>query len=186
MYAVGADLQPAECETLEGKRTAVVVVTEGTNYRDDIASRILSREISAILEAEVKGIELVREEEIDDWRDNNDWDQLDFAAIGKGVKAEKVVGIEVSDLKLREGQTLYRGRASVTTTVYDMKTETREFRRHLDDFAYPLHAGQYTSETTEPKFRRRFLAVLSRRLARYFHRWDPRETVALDAAIVNL
>ena len=186
MYAAGADLQPAEYEQLENQRTAVIVVTEGSKYTDDVTSRILSREVREILEVEVDKIKLVREEEIDSWKDTNGWDQLDFVSIGKGLKADKVVAIELTGLKLREGQTLYRGRANVTTTVYDIQTGRKEFRRHLDDFMFPVTAGQYTSETTEARFRRNFLMILAKRVSRYFHRFDPKDSFALDAAIVNL
>ncbi|QDV68355.1 hypothetical protein Poly24_20640 [Rosistilla carotiformis] len=186
MYAVGADLEPAEYKDLARTKTAVVVITDGSQYSDDITSRTLTRKVSEYLEIEVDGIKLIAEEEIDSWKDINGWEQVDFIALGKGIKADKVLGIELTGLKLREGQTLYRGRANVTTTVYDVKSGRKEFRRSLDDFTFPVHTGKYASETTEAKFRRDFLDVLSRRVARYFHRYDPRDSVALDAVIVNL
>lgn len=186
LYAMGADLTPAEYDGLEGKRVAIVVVTDGSQYSDDVTSRTLSRNIGEILKMKVDGVKLVPEEEVDSWKDVNGWEQLDYAALGKGVKASKVVGIELTGLKLREGQTLYRGRANVTTTVYDVETGRKDFRRHLDDFTFPVHTGKYASETTEVRFRRDFLEVLSHRVARYFHRYDPRDSVALDAVIVNL
>ncbi|QDS87990.1 hypothetical protein EC9_21750 [Rosistilla ulvae] len=186
MYAVGADLTPAEFKGLAGQRTAVVVITDGSQYSDDITSRTLTRKVGEYMEIEVDGFDLVPEEEVDSWKDINGWEELDFVALGKGVKAKKVLAIELTGMKLREGQTLYRGRANVTTTVYDVATGRKEFRRSLDDFTFPVHTGKYASETTEAKFRRDFLDVLSRRVTRYFHRYDPRDNVALDAVIVNL
>lgn len=186
MYAVGADLQPADFKGLARKRVAVVVITDGSQYSDDITSRTLTRKVADYLEIEVDGVDLIAEESIDSWKDINGWEDLDFAALGKGVKAEKVLGIELTGLKLREGQTLYRGRANVTTTVYDVATGRKEFRRSLDDFTFPVHTGKYASETTEAKFRRDFLDILSRRIVRHFHRYDPRDSVALDAVIVNM
>ncbi|MEZ6091295.1 MAG: hypothetical protein R3C05_25420, partial [Pirellulaceae bacterium] len=177
LYAMGADLQPAEYKELSGSRTAIVVVTDGSQYSDDITSRTLCRKVGEYLELELSDFEMVPEEEVDSWKDINGWEELDFVALGKGTKAEKVLGIEVTGMRLREGQTLYRGRANVTTTVYDVASGRKEFRRSLDDFTFPVHTGKYASETTEAKFRRDFLDILARRVARYFHRYDPRDNV---------
>ncbi len=175
----------AEFPGLEGKRVAVVTITDSSQYADDTSARILSRRIADILNEEVKDIKLVREDEVQQWRDRNGWDAIEFLDIGRGVKADKVLGIEMTGLRLRDGATLYRGRSSVTVTVYDIASDTVEFRRHLDDFTYPTSAGMYTSETTEAKFRNLYLGVLAGRISRHFHSYDFSDTVALDAAIVS-
>lgn len=184
LYSSGQDLVPAEFDGLKKKRVAVITATDSSQYTDDIAAKMVSREVSQILQAKVDGIKLVREEEVDDWRDNHGWDKLNYVAVGRGVKADKVIAIELTDLRLRDGATLYRGQVSVTTTVYDVSSGHREFRRHLDDYAYPVTGGQYTSETTEARFRRVFLHRLSEVIARYFHKYDFRDTVALDADLL--
>jgi len=185
MNVVRGHTVKAEYPGLEGKRIAIVTVTDSSQYSDDASARILSRRVSEILTAEVKNVKLVREDEVQQWRDRNGWDAIEFIDIGRGVKADKVVGIEMTNLRLRDGATLYRGRAVVTVTVYDIESGTVEFRRHLDDFTYPVTAGMYTSETTEAKFRNLFLGVLASKVARYFHGYDFSDTVALDAAIVS-
>jgi hypothetical protein len=175
----------AEFPGLEDKRVAVVTITDSSQYSDDASARILSRRVSEILQSEVKKIEIVREDEVQQWRDRNGWDAIEFIDIGRGVKADKVVAIEMTNLRLRDGATLYRGRATVTTTVYDVKTGSAEFRRHLDEFTYPETAGQYTSETTETRFRTLYLSVLASRLGRFFHSYDYSDTVAMDATIIT-
>lgn len=185
MNAVRGHTVKAEFSGLEGKRVAVVTITDSSQYSDDASARILSRRVADILSSKVKGIKLVREDEVQQWRDRNGWDAIEFIDIGRGVKADKVLGIEMTGLQLRDGATLYRGRAAVTATVYDIESNSVEFRRHLEEFTYPVSAGMYTSETTEPKFRTLFLGVLASKLGRYFHGYDFSDTVALDAAIVN-
>lgn len=175
----------AEYAGLEGKRVAVVTLTDSSQYSDDVSARILGRRVSDILATEVKNIKLVREDEVQQWRDRNGWDAIEFLDIGRGVKADKVVGIEMTNLRLKDGATLYRGRAEVTVSVYDIASGSLEFRRPLDDFTYPVHAGMYTSETTETKFRGLFLGVLASKIGRYFHAYDFSDTVALDATIIN-
>ncbi|WP_153559136.1 hypothetical protein [Roseimaritima sediminicola] len=185
LYSAGGDLVPAEFDGLEEQRVAVIVVTDSSQYSDDIAARMVSREVSGILSEQIKEIDVVREDEIDAWRDTNNWDQVDFLAIGRGVKADKVVAYELTGLKLRDGATLFRGQVSATTTVFDVESGKREFRRHVDDYSYPITGGQYTSETTEARFRRVFLHRLSEVLARYFHPYDYRDSVALDADLLH-
>jgi hypothetical protein len=185
MNVVKGHTVKAEFEGLEGQRVAVVTLTDSSQYSDDASARILSRRVSEILLKEVKGVELVREDEVQQWRDRNGWDAIEFIDIGKGVKADKVVAIEMTDLRLRDGATLYRGRAAVTTTVYDVKSGKTEFRKHLDEFTYPETAGQYTSETTEARFRTLYLSVLAARISRWFHSYDYSDTVAMDATIIT-
>lgn len=185
MNAVKGHSEKAEFAGLEEQRVAVVTLTDSSQYSDDASARILSRMVSEILRANVKKIDLVREDEVQQWRDQNGWDSIEFVDIGRGVKADKVVAIEMTNLKLRDGATLYRGRATVTTSVYDVASGKQEFRKHLDEFTYPETAGQYTSETTETKFRTLYLNVLAARVSRYFHSYDFSDTVAMDATIVT-
>lgn len=186
MNAVRGYTVKAQYNGLEGKRVAIVTLTDSSQYSDDVAGRLLSQRVSDRLQMELKkNIKLVREDEVQQWRDRNGWDALEFIDIGRGVKADKVVGIEMLNLRLRDGATLYRGRADVTVTVYDTESGDMEFRRTLTDFTYPTNAGQYTSETTEFKFRNLYLGMLADQIARYFHNYDHTDTVALDAAIVT-
>ncbi len=93
----------AEFKGLREKRVAVVTLTDSSQYSDDASARILSRRISDILRTEVKDIELVREDEVQQWRDRNGGDAVEFLDIGRGVKADKVLGVELTNLKLRDG-----------------------------------------------------------------------------------
>lgn len=183
--AVHGDSVPAEFEGLAEKKVAVITVTDTSQYSNDISARMLTRYVSEILDTEVKGITLVREDEVEQWRDTQGWEAIDYVALGRGVKADKVLSIELVDLRLREGQTMYRGHAGATITVHDVASGKREFRRSLEDYTYPVTAGLFTTETTEDKFRRIFLDMLGKRIARYFHPYDFRDGVAADAQIVH-
>ncbi|WP_164101809.1 hypothetical protein [Candidatus Laterigemmans baculatus] len=185
IHAVHGDNVPAEYEGLADKKVAVITITDTSQYSNDISARMLTRYVSEILKTEVKGIKLVREDEVEQWRDTQGWEAIDYVALGRGVKADKVVSIELTDLRLREGQTMYRGHAGATITVHDVASGSREFRRTLDDYTYPVTAGLFTTETTEDKFRRVYLDMLGQRIARYFHPYDFRDGVADDAKIVH-
>ncbi|MEL6105668.1 MAG: hypothetical protein AAFU85_06520 [Planctomycetota bacterium] len=185
VHATGADKVPAAYDGLKGSRVAIVTVTENGMFQDDISARILGRNVTQWLKENVKKVEVVREEKITDWRDTHGWDQIDFTDIGRGVDAEKVVGIEVANLKLRDGATLYRGRADVEVKVIDVSTGEVVYRHTLEDFTYPETAGQYTSETTESRFRKLYLGILAKRVARQFYPYDYHEDFALDSIVAR-
>ncbi len=188
MHAVGADKVPADykdAKKLAKGRLAIVTLADNSEYSDNISARLLSRNVREILTRELSGVSLVREDEIADWRDSNGWDKVDFAAIGKGVKADKVIGIELRNLRLRDGATLYRGRSDATVVVIDVPTGEVLYRRDLDEYTYPTTAGQYTSETTESRFRKLYLGMLATQIGRSFHAYDFSDTVAIDGAIAS-
>lgn len=185
MHAVGADKVPAEYEGLEDSRLAIVTVTDSSQYSNDTSARILSRLVGETLLKEVDELTLVREDLIEQWRDENGWESIDFVSIGKGVKADKVLAIELTNLRLRDGATLYRGRADVTMSVIDVESGDILFRDDLEEWTFPTHAGQYASETTETRFRRLYLDMLATQLCRSFYPWDFSETIAIDGSIAS-
>lgn len=185
MHAVGADMIPAEYKGLAEKKVAVITRTDGSQYSQDVVAREVNRMVGAIIAEEVKEVVLIRQDQIDQWRDVNGWNETDFAAIGKGVMADKVVGIDVSDLRLQEGATLFRGRSEAEVQVIDIASGEVEYRRQLDDFTFPKFAGQDITETTESRFRKLYLSMLSKEIARSFHPYDLSDRYATDSAIVS-
>ncbi len=185
MHAVGADRIPPEYDGLQKSKVAIVTMTDQSQYSDDVAARLLTRKVSDILSMEVKEISLVHDEDIQKWRDTHGWEKIDYLEMGKDTQADKLVAIEMTDLRLRDGATLYRGRAAITITVYDILAEKVVFRKEIDEFTYPSQAGQYTSETTETKFRKLYLSMLAKQIGRVFHAYDFAETVAMDAALAS-
>lgn len=185
MHAVGMDMIPAEYEGLEDVTLAIVTITDSSQYSNDIAARDLSRRVGGVLTKEVKKVKLVREDLIEQWRDTNGWEAIDFQDIGKGVDAEKVLAIELSGLQLRDGATLYRGRANVTLRVIDVASGNTVYTRTIDDYTFPTSTGQHTSETTESRFRKLYLSMLATEIGRSFHPYDMHDRVAIDSEIAS-
>lgn len=185
MHAAGLDMIPPEYDGLEDSTVAIVTVSDSSQYYNDVAARELNRSVSEILTREIKEIQLIRQDKVDQWRDVNGWDAIDFAEVGKGVEAQKVLGIELSNLRLQDGATLYRGRADVVINVIDVETGNIEYTRSLEEFTYPTVAGQYTSETTEPRFRKLYLGMLAQEIGRSFHPYDMTDRIAMDSAIAS-
>jgi hypothetical protein len=183
--AIRGDAVPAEYEGFEKQRVAVYTISDTGRYTEDVAARLLTRKVSEILLDKVKDIRLVRETEIGQWRDTQGYNEIDAVNLGRGVKADKVLSIELMRLRLLDGQTMYRGHADVNISVYDVESGSLEFRRSLEDYTYPAMAGLPVTESSEERFRRLYLDMLAERVARHFFPYDFRDSVAADAEIAS-
>jgi hypothetical protein len=182
-YWSGGNLISAEYAGLEKQRVAIVCVSDNASYGVGTESEMLARSVGSILNERVKEIDVVRQDEIADWIDKNDWSEVDYREVGKGVKADRIIAIDLAGFRLYEGQSLYRGRASVTITVYDMADGGKEvFRRPLPEIRFPANGVYHSSETSETAFRRAFIKVIAEQVARYFHEYDMVETYGRDPA----
>lgn len=183
LHAVHGNNRPAEFEGLQGKRVAVVCSTD-SGLGSDATNSILTNNIQAALSMNVEDIKMVRSSEIDKWLDGHGWDESDYVEIGKGVKADRLLAIEVLNMDLMNGQTLYRGQADVTVTVYDISSGGKIlYRKQIPEFAFPSTGGKPVTETSENKFRSFFLDVLANKIAGLFYEVDATADVAIDATM---
>lgn len=186
LWAAKGERVPAEYTGLEGERVAVVCLSSTSAFGPDDAARVLAASVHAIFEKRVKKIRLVHPDEVANWIDHNDWKQIDYREIGRGVKAEKIVAIDLGAHSLHEGRTLFKGTAKVTVSVYDMQEEGKlVFRRTTPEFTYPETGGYPTTDMSEPEFRRAFLGRLARHIARPFHEHDLVDHFATDAESIG-
>lgn len=168
---------------LKGKRVAVVCVINPSTYGDGTTSAMIAESVGRLLRQNVDKITVVRQDEVSDWFDTNDWDETDFVDIGRGVKADMVVAIDIDSLSLTEGSTLYKGRAHVTTTVLDVAAGGGEvFRTTEADYSFPTTHGIPSIATDLPRFQRTFIEVLSRDIAKNFYEYKLTEDFARDGA----
>ncbi|MDA1050978.1 MAG: hypothetical protein O3C40_10925 [Planctomycetota bacterium] len=182
----GENLVPAEYDDLEGKRVAVICVSDQSSYGTGSESLLLAREVSSILQKNVKDIELVRADEVADWIDREGWDEIDYREIGRGVEAERVIAINLSSFSIREGASLYKGRADVDISVYDMGDGGHEvFRKSVPEFSFPATGPYPVGDLSELQFRRAFLKTLSQLVARHFYAYDVAEDFSRDSAFIR-
>jgi hypothetical protein len=183
MYWVkGGPKVDAEFDGLKGKRVAVVCVDASSGFSPHSVGSLLERAVAMNLREKVDKIDLVPPDAVADWIDTNDWDQADYREIGKGVKADLVLAIDLTNVTLHEGLTLYKGRADVAVSVYDMTQEgKRVFHRELPEFAYPQNGARHSTELSESRFRQLFIAMLAQQISRYFHAYQFEDDFARDA-----
>ncbi len=177
----GGDVIPAESKDLNNQRVVVVCRPPSSHeYRHAGAARDIGKNMSALLREEVPGIDVVSPSEVDNWVDEQDWEN--FKDLGRAVKATRIVYVELDNFDLYKGATLYQGDADVTMTVYDMTDGGKEiWQRDIGQVLFPRNSGIPAADKPVQKFQRQFVDVVSRQLASYFYKHNPNATFALDA-----
>jgi hypothetical protein len=177
----GGNVVPAECEALEKQRVVVICRPPASyEFRNAGAARAIGARVTALLEQNVKGIEVVSPKEVDDWVDEQDWEN--FKDLGRSVKATRVVYIELDHFELNKGKTLYQGSADVSISVYDMEDKERlVWDRRLGQVLFPRNSGIPASDKPVQIFERQFVEVLSTQIAEHFYKHNPNADYALDA-----
>jgi hypothetical protein len=177
----GGNMEPADCDALKDHRVVVVCRPPSSHeYRQAGASRNIAQNVSELLVQNVKKIDVVNPREVDNWLDEEDWG--DYKELANAVHAEQVVHIELNSFDLYQGKTLYRGRADVTVTVYDMTDKGRTvWERHLGEVLYPSHSGIPAQDKPPQQFEREFVQIVSQSIAQHFYKHDPNEMFAMDA-----
>jgi hypothetical protein len=181
----GGNVAPAQTNVLDEQRVVVLCRPPASyEFRNAGAARALGALVSSLLSEHVKKIDVVSPSEVDNWIDEQDWDN--FKDLGHAVKATRIVYIELDDFDLYRGKTLYQGRADITVTVYDVTDRDKEvFKRHLGQVLFPANSGIPAADKPVQQFEAQYVGVLSRRIAEYFYRHDPNAAYAMDAMANN-
>ncbi len=176
----GMNVDP-DFKDLKGKKVAVVCrPVVSLQYANSNVGRELAERISLLLQEQVPKIKVIDQRKIAKWTDENAWDE--YPEVGKAMKADMVVAVDLEGFSLYQGQTLYQGKANATIRVFDCKKGGKEvFRKSIPQCAYPPSAPMPASERTEPEFRNEFVAVLANQIARHFFAHDPYADFGQDA-----
>lgn len=185
LYLVkGTDVDPDFAE-LKGKKVAVVCRPLVTlQYRNATAGRELAQQVTTLLQQKVPKIKAVDQRKVAKWTDENTWEE--YPQVGKAMKADMVVGIDLESFSLFQGQTLYQGKANATVRIYDCTQGGKVvFEKALPPTVYPPNTGVPAQDRTESQFRHEFVEVLADQIARHFYAHDPHADVAQDAAALR-
>ncbi len=185
LYVLNGRDDPAEYDGLVEKKVAVLVSNNGV-HTSDATSLVLSQNMNLLLQKNVKKIKMVGQDEVQRLVQDQQLGQVDPTMIGTRLGADYVINVDVGDLKLYEGKTLYKGKCSSTVTVYKCKDGTEEvFRKVFPEFIYPVNGAPVT-DFDEATFRRVYLMTLAKRISRTFYPYDPATDVANEAAISSI
>ena len=185
MYVIkGHQIEPAY-GGLEGKRVAVVCVSDASAYGPDTLTYTIAQAVSMKLARSVSDIQVVSPGKIESWIDTHGWNENEFVELGEGIEADMVVAIEVASYSIHEGSTLYKGRSDITATIYDIETGGQvPFVYGPKHFTFPQH-GRPAIQTSEREFEALYLAQLTIDIVNQFAPYDKLDNVAADAIMVN-
>lgn len=184
MYVLKGDDNPAEFDDLKEKRVAVAVSTE-EGFGGDAAGVLVARHISSLLANNVKKIQMVNQEEVDRIIGDQSAPAQNMHLIASRVKADYIIYVNLENLRLKEGKTLYKGRCEATVSVFQPNVSNGPvFTKRLPEFVYP-GVGAPITDFNEAEFQRVYLTVLSTRIGRLFYPYDRGSDVAMDATILG-
>ncbi len=177
----------AKFEGLAQKRVAVVTVSGSSSFGPTSAAEMIARKVESKLRENVSGIQIVDQQEIGDWMDRNDWNEVDYQEVGAAVGADMIVAIDMESFSLYDGPTLFRGKSDVIITVYDVKNRgALLFEDSPPQILYPVASGLHISGgANEADFRRRFIDYVSTRIARNFYAYDATTDFGQDALVLG-
>jgi hypothetical protein len=180
-YLVKGTDVPAEYDGLKGKKVAVVCrPLDAFQFRNGGVAREVAENVSGLLKANVSKIHVIDQQEVTAWFDKRDTISDDGFEVGKDLKADMVVWIDLNSFSLLDGQTVFRGRAEVTVKVCDV--EKREVAKKWNiQKVYP-QGFSIPMDKSEQQFRSEFTTVLAAHIGRYFYPHDPHAEVGQDAA----
>jgi len=172
---------PAKFSGLEKKKVAVVCLDANSLGGPGGEADAIAKAVSVTLSHHVKEIQMIRHAEIADWIDNQSQDLTDYRDVGRGVKADMVVGIDLVSFSIHEGQTLLKGRARVGVKVYDMtKGGAVVYETPITEIAWPENGARHVTEN-EANFRAIFIHTLAQKIAHDFYDYELMEDFGNDA-----
>jgi hypothetical protein len=185
IYTVkGHQVQP-EFKGLDGKRVAVVVVSDASAYGPDTLTYTVAQAVGIRLANGLKDSQVIAPAKIEEWIDTNGWNETEYVELGKGVDADMVLAIEIASYSLTEGSTLFKGRSDVTLTVYDIENDGQvPFSTTPKHFAFPKN-GRPAIQTSEREFEAFYLSQLTTMIGNHFVVHDRLESVANDATMIR-
>lgn len=183
-YLLGYGDTQAEFKELKEKRVVVICrpLVE-LRYSDMNASRVIARDVGKLLRKNVKKIEIVDPQKVDEWLDSHVTE--DYAEIGRALKADMVVAVDLLDFGIYLDQTLYQGKTNYDLKVIDCKTGNVAFRKPSNQSLWPPNTGVPTSDKPEQQFRQQYIGVLADEIARHFYAFDHRNYFSVDADAFN-
>ena len=170
-YFVKGTNDDAEFEGLKDKRVAVVCrpLVE-LKYNTGTATNDLANRVGQLLKQNGKRIKVVKQSQVNDWTDENPDQELE--EIGKGVRADVVLGIDIEQFSLLLGQTLYQGKSLVKLTVVNVADGEILWDKTMRQIVWPTRGGRSTQDEPLSQFQSEYIEVLATEIGNHFYPHD--------------
>ena len=183
LYVIKGHEVPADYDGLQENKVAVVCVSDASAYGPDTLTYSIAKYVSVKLAQGLQGAEIVSPAKVENWIDQNDWDESEVELFGKDLGADKVLVIEIGSYSIHDGATLHKGSAELSCTVYDIEKNGQVSYTHgPEEFSFPEN-GRPSIQTSDRQFELFYLARLTDRITRLFVLSDKLDTIAEDAIL---
>lgn len=181
MYVLRGNMIDPEYEGLKGKKVVVVCrATSEMEFANIAVADEIAAAVSQLLAANVRRIEIIPPREVEKWTDENEWEE--FIDVGKAVGAQQVVGIDLDQFGIYQGQTVYQGTAIVGIHVYDLEQEgAMVYDKTPPQTRWPPNSVEPAGNKLPAQFRKEFIQVLANEIGKHFYPHDPVHDFARDA-----
>jgi hypothetical protein len=186
-YMIKGNDLPPKFAGLKGKKVVVVCrPLASLEFKNAGADREIAKQVGALLQARVPKCTVVDQQKVAKWMDSHSWKE--YAEVGKALKADMVVGIDLTSFSTMDGQTLWRGKADATIQVYDLSKDQGKrpiWDDSLPQCVYPPNCSIPQQDESASDFRKDFIAVLADQIGRYFYAHEPNADIGADSRALH-
>ena len=170
-YFIQGTNDEAEFTGLKDKKVAVVCrpLVE-LKYGAGTVVNDLAERVGQLLRQKGKRIKVVKQSEVNSWTDENPDQEL--GELGEGVRADIVLGIDLEEFSLFQGQTLYQGKSQVKLTVWDVKKGDIAWSKAMRQVVWPTRGGRPAQDEPLQQFQREYIDVLATEIGNHFYPHD--------------
>ena len=180
----GTDVPP-EFDGLKGKHVAVVCrPLPSLQYSNSNVGRDLAGQVTQLLQQNVPKIKTIDQRKIAKWTDENRWEE--YTEVGKAMKADVVVGIDLESFSLYQGANALPGQGQCHGPGLRLQERQIAVREEHAAVGLPAEHRPFPPRSmTEPEFRRKFMLVLADQIGRHFYAHDPHADLAQDSTALE-
>jgi hypothetical protein len=177
-YIIKPEDVAAEFDGLNGRRVVVICRATSLDYAQPTVGRDLAMRVGMLVQKNGRKVEIVDERELADWVDKHDW--RDYREVGRALKADLVLGIDLDRFDVKLSSTVLQGQADAHISVYDVSKNMVVWEKRPRTIRFPTN-GPW--DGNEEEFRRRFMGILAERIAHHFYAYDSRKDFASDSLV---
>lgn len=170
-YFIKGTNDEAEFEGLKDKRVAIVCrpLVE-LKYNTGTATNDLANRVGQLLRQKGKRVKVVKQSQVNDWTDENPDQELE--EVGKGVRADVVLGIDIEQFSLLLGQTLYQGKSLVKLSVVNVEDGEILWEKTMRQIVWPTRGGRAAQDEPLSQFQNEYIEVLATEIGNHFYPHD--------------
>lgn len=177
----------AEVKEIPKESTMVVICRSNLNlFGESNPNADLSQAITYAMSTGLKKKKLrwITYGEVEDKFDEEELNSQSFEKMGKALKADYVVGVEIDSFDVHHSTQFYQGNAKVLVRLIDVKNAETIVRESMPTYTYPPTPVP-SADYEEIEFQKTFIVRLAKNICTLFCPHDPHAEYAADSDFPN-